>query len=80
MGDKSILLAASSVLTEISVTSQLIVCINLLLYYFTVFSLNFSSVGKEPFMASTAKNAPETTLSCGGREGHGSELAWKFRS
>ena len=80
MGDKSILLAASSVLTEISVTSQLIVCINLLLYYFTVFSLNFSSVGKEPFMASTAKNAPETTLSCGGIEGHGPALAWKFRS
>ena len=80
MGDKSILLAASSMLTEISVTSQLIVCSNLLVYHFTVFSLNFSSVGKEPFMASTAKNAPETTLSCGGREGHGPELAWKFRS
>lgn len=36
---------------------------------FTVFSLNFSSVGKEPFMASKAKNAPETTLSLGGGEG-----------
>ena len=30
-----------------------------------MFSLNFSSVGKEPFLASKAKNAPETALSCG---------------
>ena len=30
-----------------------------------MFSLNFSSVGKEPFLASKAKNALETALSWG---------------
>ena len=82
VGDKSILLAASSVLTEISVTSWLIVCINLLLYL-QCSPLNFSSVGKEPFMASKAKNATGPHFP-GGRglwsDGHDPALTWKFRS
>ena len=54
--------------------------------YVPVFSLNFSSAGKGPFMAGKAKNnyAPEVQFAWGGRdqasEGRGPSLAGKFRS
>ena len=57
--------------------------LHLSLAIFTVFSLNFSSGGKEPFMASKAKNAAGPHFP-GGRglwsDGHGPALTWKFRS
>ena len=51
----------------------------------TVFSLNFSSAGKGPFMAGKAKNMHQRcNLLGGGRgqlsEGRGPSLAGKFRS
>ena len=48
-----------------------------------MFSLNFSSAGKGPFIASKAKNVPELHFPGGGEkgsEGHGFKLAVKFRS
>ena len=48
-----------------------------------MFSLNFSSAGKGPFMAGKAKNVPELHFLGGGEkgsEGHGFKLAVKFRS
>ena len=50
-----------------------------------MFSLNFSSAGKGPFMAGKAKNMCQrhTFLGGGGgqwSEGHGFDLAVKFRS
>ena len=55
------------------------------LLYVPVFSLNFSSAGKGPFMAGKANNMQQRcNLLGGGRgkssEGHGPALAGKFRS
>ena len=50
----------------------------------TVFSLNFISAGKGPFMAGKAKNMCQRRTFLAGRgqwsEGHGFDLAVKFRT
>jgi len=49
-----------------------------------MFSVNFSSAGKGPFMAGEAKDICESCTFLGGgekgSEGHGFKLAVKFRS